>query len=305
MVEDTGPGLPQEKQEHLFEQFQESIDLLNQGTGIGLYICRQLAELLNAKIFLDKSYDSGIPSCPGACFIIDLQRPPLEKDISFHSEQGFSPNLRDTPSLVDDRKEDECVLGTRLQKDRIEPLPSNDIEAQAKGDASTPKNDGNNSDAMGANPSPTHGHDAPVAADLPPNMKILFVDDDMVLRKLFIRSVRRVAPGWDIQEAASGEAALQMVGADTYDVVFMDNYMPGSVERPLLGTETVHRLRTSGVRSIICGLSANDMEESFLAAGADLFMLKPFPCKKDELQKELLRILQYPSRTFSPLQSSV
>ena len=33
----------------------------------------------------------------------------------------------------------------------------------------------------------------------------------------------------------------------------------------------------------ICGLSANDIEEAFLLAGADMFWIKPFPCKKEEL----------------------
>jgi len=31
-VEDSGPGIPQEKREQLFVKFQDSLDLLNQGT---------------------------------------------------------------------------------------------------------------------------------------------------------------------------------------------------------------------------------------------------------------------------------
>jgi hypothetical protein len=50
-------------------------------------------------------------------------------------------------------------------------------------------------------------------------------------------------------------------------------------------------LRAKGVDCQICGLSANDMEDSFLYAGADCFVLKPFPCQKDALEsEELIRI---------------
>lgn len=48
-----------------------------------------------------------------------------------------------------------------------------------------------------------------------------------------------------------------------------------SVDKQLLGTETIRELRSKGVTSIMCGLSANDLEKPFLDAGADSFMMKP------------------------------
>jgi hypothetical protein len=33
------------------------------------------------------------------------------------------------------------------------------------------------------------------------------------------------------------------------------------------------------------------MEDKFLRAGADFFLQKPFPCKPDDLRKELARIV--------------
>jgi CheY-like chemotaxis protein len=64
-----------------------------------------------------------------------------------------------------------------------------------------------------------------------------------------------------------------------------------AAERQLLGTETVRALRANGVDARICGLSANDMEKNFLGAGADAFMIKPFPCQEGPLTGELLRVL--------------
>ena len=53
-VEDLGPGIPAEKRGVLFEKFQSSLDVLSQGTGIGLSLCENLTHLLNGDIWLMK-----------------------------------------------------------------------------------------------------------------------------------------------------------------------------------------------------------------------------------------------------------
>ena len=126
--------------------------------------------------------------------------------------------------------------------------------------------------------------------ELPEKLSVLFVDDDLMLRKLFARAVSNVMPEWDVQEAANGETALRLVDKQSYDLIFLDQYM-ASVEKQLLGTETARALRAKGVKSKICGLSANDIEKSFLESGADAFIMKPLPCRKEALSRELLRIL--------------
>ena len=65
-----------------------------------------------------------------------------------------------------------------------------------------------------------------------------------------------------------------------------------SVEKQMLGTETARVLRSKGVESIICGLSANDMEQQFLESGANTFMMKPFPCKKDAMGQAFQEVLK-------------
>lgn len=65
-----------------------------------------------------------------------------------------------------------------------------------------------------------------------------------------------------------------------------------SIEKQMLGTETVRALRSKGVTSIICGLSANDMKQQFIEAGANTFMAKPFPCDPHSLKQEVHRILE-------------
>jgi CheY-like chemotaxis protein len=136
--------------------------------------------------------------------------------------------------------------------------------------------------------------------ELPENLSILFVDDDLVLRKLFSRSVAKTAPTWKIQEAANGETALELVDSEPYDLIFMDQYMT-STEKQMLGTDTVRALRAKGYKNRICGLSANDMEQTFISAGADCFILKPIPCNRSALEGVLDGILSSSRRPISVL----
>jgi CheY-like chemotaxis protein len=137
-------------------------------------------------------------------------------------------------------------------------------------------------------PTTVFGQESPVQ-ELPEVLSVLVVDDDKILRKLFSRSVKKVAPKWEIQEAASGEIALELVAATPFHLIFMDQYMGD--ETHLLGSQTVAELRSKGVESRVCGLSANDVEQEFFDVGADAFMFKPFPCQKDPLTRELSRIM--------------
>jgi CheY-like chemotaxis protein len=94
--------------------------------------------------------------------------------------------------------------------------------------------------------------------------------------------VTKAAPTWKIDEAINGETALRLVDFEAYDLIFMDQHM-ASTEAKLLGTETVLALREKGFKNKICGLSANDVEQSFISAGADCFILKPIPCDRRTL----------------------
>jgi CheY-like chemotaxis protein len=238
-VEDSGPGIPTEKRERLFAKFQTSLDQLNQGTGIGLCVCKNLCKLMGADIGLDDSFESGVDGCPGTRFKICLNQSPIKlesNDLVHNDESDVQPG-----SLIDR--------------------------------ASLPRK-------------------------LPDSLSVLFVDDDTVLRKMFVRALRRAEPNWNVSEAASGETALHLVKSENFDLIFMDQYM-ASIEKQLLGTETVRALRAHGVTSTICGLSANDKAQEFINAGADTFMSKPFPCGKEGMRAAILRVLEEGEKRLS------
>lgn len=57
---------------------QQRLDLLNQGTGIGLAVCKNLSKLLDADLYLDETFESGVPGCPGTRFTLQFHQEPLQ-----------------------------------------------------------------------------------------------------------------------------------------------------------------------------------------------------------------------------------
>lgn len=74
-VTDTGPGVPADQAEHIFERFTKLNDFV-QGTGLGLSICRDIAGRMGASVYLDTTYTAG-----GARFVFEVPvEPPQLED---------------------------------------------------------------------------------------------------------------------------------------------------------------------------------------------------------------------------------
>ncbi|RXK62655.1 PAS domain-containing sensor histidine kinase [Lacibacter luteus] len=68
-IKDSGIGISQEDQEHLFERFFRAANAINiQGTGLGLHIVSKYADLMNGKIVCNSEADKGTE------FIITFQK---------------------------------------------------------------------------------------------------------------------------------------------------------------------------------------------------------------------------------------
>ena len=65
-VEDTGTGVPEGEEEHIFERFVK-LDDFKKGLGLGLPLCRALCRRLEGNVVLDRSYPG-----PGARFVVTL-----------------------------------------------------------------------------------------------------------------------------------------------------------------------------------------------------------------------------------------
>ena len=118
---------------------------------------------------------------------------------------------------------------------------------------------------------------AAAAARLPsPARRVLVVEDNPVNREVVAAMLQKL--DYESQLACSGKEALQMLAADSYDLVLMDCQMPD-----LDGYETTRRIREwelveSRARTRVVALTANALSgeaEKCLAAGMDHYLSKP------------------------------
>jgi DNA-binding response OmpR family regulator len=101
---------------------------------------------------------------------------------------------------------------------------------------------------------------------------VLVVDDEATVRQALERALR--LEGFDVATAADGHEALTAVAQKPPAVIVLDVMMPG-----LDGVSVVKRLRSEGVDTPVCMLSARDEVEDRVAglqAGADDYLIKPF-----------------------------
>ena len=104
---------------------------------------------------------------------------------------------------------------------------------------------------------------------------ILIVDDDPMIRKLIATTLEDVA-GYRLEEAADGAEAIERAVEVQPGIVFLDVDMP-----VVNGIEACRRLRSDPVTAgativMLTGASGPQAESGALAAGADLFLTKPF-----------------------------
>jgi len=101
------------------------------------------------------------------------------------------------------------------------------------------------------------------------NKKILVADDDVLLRKLLNDLLTFY--GYDVAFVSNGKEALARIETDSYDVLITDYMMP-----EMNGIELIKKARYIKKSLAIIGMSASEEEKGFLAAGANLFIAKPF-----------------------------
>ncbi len=116
--------------------------------------------------------------------------------------------------------------------------------------------------------------------------KILLVEDDNELRetlRTFLRS-----EGFDIQAAADGESALDLLALSEFNVIVLDWSLPG-----LSGIDVLKRYRQNGGQTPVIFLTGKDQIEdkvTGLDGGADDYLTKPF--KMRELTARLQSLMR-------------
>jgi len=125
-------------------------------------------------------------------------------------------------------------------------------------------------------------------SDLLKNKKILIVDDtrdNVFALTAFLESYDVI-----VDSASSGEAAIEKIKAQLFDVVLMDIRMPG-----IDGYETISRIRTDAdiAKTTVITVTAQAMPgdaEKCRQIGADDYISKPIDT--DLLVEKLIKILK-------------
>ena len=105
--------------------------------------------------------------------------------------------------------------------------------------------------------------------------RVLIIDDDVTLRQALTKHLERA--GYDIRQAADGDAGIRACERHPADAVLVDIFMPGQG-----GLQTIDRLRRAWPEVKIVAMSgvpragSLDVERHAVALGADRFISKPF-----------------------------
>lgn len=104
--------------------------------------------------------------------------------------------------------------------------------------------------------------------------RILLAEDEEILRMLVMDTLED--SGFEIDEAADGQEALDLINRNTYDLIILDYMMP-----VYTGLEIIGMIRgkatSEGTKIVMLSAKSQQYEqEKVLAAGADFFISKPF-----------------------------
>ena len=222
VVKDTGIGIRPGEKERLFDSFQRLDATRNrniEGTGLGLNISKQLAEMMGGSIEVESEYGKG------SVFTVKVVQ-----------------KVADNTPMGDYSK--------RLEKARQE-------EKEYEGKL------------------------------LAPNTRILVVDDNEMNIKVVRFLLKKSAI--DIRSALSGAECIEMLKSEQYDVILLDQMMPG-----MSGIETLKTIRELQLAD---GVPVIALTADAIAGARELYIEQGFtdylskPIIYEELEKILTKYL--------------
>ncbi|MEM1222416.1 MAG: ATP-binding protein, partial [Verrucomicrobiota bacterium] len=112
-VEDSGPGIPEDQREYIFEDFTR-LDRAGEsqvaGSGLGLAIASSLVKLMNGKLWLDENYTEG------ARFVleIDYEKGNLFADEALNQRQPLAERIKGRRVLIADDMDFNRLIAREL-----------------------------------------------------------------------------------------------------------------------------------------------------------------------------------------------
>jgi CheY-like chemotaxis protein len=244
-IDDTGPGVPAEARERVFEEFghtDPSHAIKYGGAGLGLAVVKRLVAAMDGTVGIDDSPQGGSSFWFEAGFAV-VESEPRKAVLRKIAVVVASPSrqVRETAA----GQIAACGGGVTL-------LESLEGFAPSRGAAAAPE-------------------DERVAPATVAGIRVLVAEDNPVNALLVTSLLKR--EGCSVELAGSGEEALEALSRTRYDLVLMDMRMPR-----IDGLVAARTLRERGDTTPIIALTANAFEEdrkACMEAGMDDFLTKP------------------------------
>ncbi|KAE9979328.1 hypothetical protein EG328_000973 [Venturia inaequalis] len=264
-VQDTGCGLTEEEMQQLFKKFSQASPRTHAqygGSGLGLYICRQLAELQGGRIGV--ASEAGVGSTFGFYVMARKTNPPGHTkpcQIMAHTPD-FPANLSISQAVGTPISEDAPTPPTLTPLLLTSPLFTPPLL--------TPRTHV---------PAPAPGFD-------PKNLEILVVEDNMVNQKILVQQLRKV--GSSVNAANDGLEALTFLEGTFYrtpngkrlSIILMDLEMPNM--DGLTCVREIRKMERAGMireHVPVIAVTANVREgqkTTAMESGMDSIVSKPF-----------------------------
>lgn len=325
-IEDTGAGIPPDKQSALFKPFKQAHSSKYGGTGLGLYLSKSFANLMDGDITFESEEGKG------TTFFVEMKLKKggnketkfnmRDRRILYVEDEAFllnrmSEKFRSIEAEVITSTGDENILNI-IDKVKNRPLDAMIIDVDYKREKS--------------------GYLAGVLKEMYPNLvtiglksesnilefpeintyitvpftfyklsaelnelfsrnesgrnydfstlDVLLVEDVEINQALAKKLFKKFF-NIQIDTASDGIEAVEKARAHRYEVIFMDMNMPN-----MSGTEATVEIRKFDTTIPIVALTANayaeDIEKAY-ASGMNGYVTKPF--EKDKIQKALLNVL--------------
>lgn len=304
-VEDTGPGIPEDQQERVFEPFvQGDLGLSKKfgGTGLGLSICSQLAGLMGGRMALKSTV--GI----GSTFTMEIPlrylKERAESTSSSTHRLGSRPDSVVGHTFLDEPKTPVRAKSPSGQSTKSEAQKINEENAAQNQPAFRNGPDDQQPRLVGfsqpyfTNPVVQESPQSKIAemkaveaeaARTGQKVKVLVAEDNKVNQEVVLRMLK-LEDIYDVTIAKDGQEALDLVresmtADQRFGLVFMDIQMPN-----LDGIQSTKRIREIGFSAPIVALTAFAEESNVkecMDSGMDYFLSKPIrrPALKQVLKK--------------------
>nr|WP_321576202.1 HAMP domain-containing protein [Ramlibacter aquaticus] len=261
-VEDTGIGISSDKQQIIFEAFQQADGSTSRkygGTGLGLAISRELSKLLGGEIRLSSAPGQGSNFTLYLPLVYTGARSPRRVTPTVETRAELAPTVqRRLPVRHEPAVEDAVVVGedTAILKNEV----GDDRDSIQQGDR-----------------------------------VLLIVENDLAFARFLLDAAR--AKGFKGLVTALGAGALTLATQFKPSAITLDMYLPD-----MDGWRVLDRLKQDpGARHLpVCVISTDDSKDRAFRSGAVSFLEKPIQSKEvlDGMLDRLHSWLARPQRTL-------